>query len=406
MIDNYLATFDELAVDGIFGISLVENPATKEYFIQLSKEQKADVLKKGYDIQFKTVNKEKRLVTGLVLEPNSPVYRKEQLSDGTFHEFNIVFEAHTIEALAFNFYKSDFHKNSTIEHDLENKIKGVTFVESWIIEDSKNDKSNALGLEHPKGSWMISMKVDDIELWNDYIKTGKVKGFSVDGMVQLKKINSKTDIKMSTTISETLQGWKDKMIAFATPKKEEIVEVKMGEVKMEGGEVIFEYEGEDFVVGGNVFAIDPQDASNKIPVPVGSYPLEDGRTLVVAEEGIVAEITPVGGEEVTEETEEVATDMATATDSATKTVGETAPKGTDIKSILIKYEEDKKSNNERLEAIENSMIEFGKMAKTMTDIKKEVVAFSEQPSAKPKKRAQARETTSKGRIAQAIRNAE
>ena len=33
----------------------------------------------------------------------------------------------------------------------------------------------------PIGTWMVSMKVDNDEIWNDYVKTGKVKGFSIEG---------------------------------------------------------------------------------------------------------------------------------------------------------------------------------------------------------------------------------
>lgn len=402
MITEYIAEFDELLVDGVFGISLVENPATQQYFLKMSEQKKAEIIDRACNIQFKTINKEKRIITGLVLEPNVPVYRAEKMDDGSVHEFNVTFEAHTIENLAFNFYKQDFHKNSTIEHDLSNKIKGVTFVESWIITDSKNDKSNALGLEHPEGSWMITMKVDDIELWNDYIKTGRVKGFSVDGMVQLKKVKPKTDIKMST-ITDALKGWTEKMVAFAAPKKvEEIeveaVEIKFGEIKMEGGEVIFEYEGEVLEAGQNIFAIDPQDASNRIPVPVGQYPLEDGSVLIVTEEGIAGEVQKAGEPEPKEEPKK-----EEAVDMATEAATEATQSEKDIKSILIKYED----VDIRMKNIEDSLEGFKQMNDTLLEMKKEMLAFSEAPSAQPKKRASIKvPTNAKERIAQAIESAE
>ena len=47
------------------------------------------------------------------------------------------------------------------------------------------------------------------------------------------------------------------------------------------------------------------DAGTTILLPVGTYKLEDGTTVVIEEEGIVAEFTPGNDEEVTEETEEV-----------------------------------------------------------------------------------------------------
>jgi hypothetical protein len=56
----------------------------------------------------------------------------------------------------------------------------MSVVESWIIDDSKTDKSRFYGFDLPKGTWMISMKVNNDEVWKD-IKEGKVKGFSIEG---------------------------------------------------------------------------------------------------------------------------------------------------------------------------------------------------------------------------------
>ena len=33
----------------------------------------------------------------------------------------------------------------------------------------------------PVGTWMGAVKVNNDEVWNDYVKTGKVKGFSIEG---------------------------------------------------------------------------------------------------------------------------------------------------------------------------------------------------------------------------------
>jgi hypothetical protein len=59
-------------------------------------------------------------------------------------------------------------------------LTGLTAVESWIVEDEK-DKTRFYGLDVPIGTWMLSMKVQNDEVWNDYVKSGKVKGFSIEG---------------------------------------------------------------------------------------------------------------------------------------------------------------------------------------------------------------------------------
>ncbi len=55
----------------------------------------------------------------------------------------------------------------------------MSVVESWITE-GKNDKSTNYGFNFPKGTWVISMKVNNDEIWNK-VKLGEVKGFSIEG---------------------------------------------------------------------------------------------------------------------------------------------------------------------------------------------------------------------------------
>jgi len=269
-IITYEAIFDE-SVKGVFGISLVENPATQEYFVTLSEDEKP------YEIKLATIDEEKRILLGLVLEPNKPIYRNEG-----GEEFNIIFNSQTVESLAHGFLLNGFQLNSSIEHD-DKKIKDIAFVESWIVDDPKRDKSNAYGMEYQKGSWVIAMKINDETLWQDYVKTGKVKGFSIDAMVKLKKVNNNLkSVKMSVL---------DKLKTFVGLNADEVV-LKFGQVMLEGGDVIFEYDGETLAVGSAVFAIDKADPENKIPAPVGKFPLEDGSIMVVTEEGVVGEIIP------------------------------------------------------------------------------------------------------------------
>ena len=68
--------------------------------------------------------------------------------------------------------------NSTLEHNIE--LKGMSVVESWIIEDEKRDKSRKYDFDLPVGTWMVSMKVNNDEVWNQ-VKAGEVKGFSIEG---------------------------------------------------------------------------------------------------------------------------------------------------------------------------------------------------------------------------------
>ena len=57
----------------------------------------------------------------------------------------------------------------------------MSLVESWIVEDKVHDKSVKYGMDLPLGSWVGSVKVNNDKIWNEFVKTGKVKGFSIEG---------------------------------------------------------------------------------------------------------------------------------------------------------------------------------------------------------------------------------
>ena len=171
MIKTYEAIFDTNN-KGVYSVSLVEEPAMEGDFIALSKETK---------VELKTVDEEQRILIGLVLEPNKDIYRNQG-----GEEFNLRFSEETIKDLSHNFFKQGYQTNSSIEH--ADEVTGVSFVESWIVEDSAIDKSANFGFSYPKGSWVATMKVDDESVWKDYVKTGLVKGFSIDGFLTLKEI--------------------------------------------------------------------------------------------------------------------------------------------------------------------------------------------------------------------------
>jgi hypothetical protein len=78
------------------------------------------------------------------------------------------------------YLKKKYTDKSTLEHD--KKINGVTLVESWIKESITKDKSALYNLNVPVGTWMGTFKIDNDTIWNDYVKTGEVKGFSIEGL--------------------------------------------------------------------------------------------------------------------------------------------------------------------------------------------------------------------------------
>lgn len=149
---------------GIQAISIVENPAIEEDFVALATQK----------IEFATQNDEKRILMGAALIPNKPIYRRNGEE-----EFYVYFSKDTIRKASELFFQNGNQNKSTLEHQAE--LQGLSVVESWIIESEEQDKSRLYGLQMPVGTWMVSMKVNNEDIWNNYVKTGKVKGFSIEG---------------------------------------------------------------------------------------------------------------------------------------------------------------------------------------------------------------------------------
>lgn len=192
----------------LFAVSLVEDPAIESNFIALSKEKKL-------------VQLEKRLLVGAALIPNKPIYRN---ING--REFYISFDEATIEKLAQDFLANDYQHNITISH--QEGADDIVVVESWI-KTSENDKSVDYGINEPIGTWFISVKVNNDEIW-DRVKNGEYKGFSIEAMVGLdENLELNKELIMNEELIEKLREIIYEAIG-KTPKAEEIIEETVGEV--------------------------------------------------------------------------------------------------------------------------------------------------------------------------------
>lgn len=154
---------DELS-HGVFAISLVDKPAIEEDFIMLN----------SLEIELKVVDDAKKEVIGLALVPNKKILRRIQGKD-----FTISFSEQTIEKVQELYMKNLYLNNVTVDH--EKKVDGVSLIESWIVEDVKNDKSNMYNLNAVKGAWVVKMKIYNDEVYEG-VKLGKLNGFSIEGM--------------------------------------------------------------------------------------------------------------------------------------------------------------------------------------------------------------------------------
>ena len=154
-------------ITGMDAISLVECPAVEVDFLKFSKEEPKS-------LQF--ANEEKRIITGVALLADTPIYRVKP--DG--EEYYVVFDRETIEQLVTKYSKYMFNNFVNIEHSNQHFVDGMYMIESYL----KNSERGIVPTEFseiPDGSWIVSYKVDNIDVW-EKIKSGEVKGFSIQGV--------------------------------------------------------------------------------------------------------------------------------------------------------------------------------------------------------------------------------
>lgn len=172
--------------EGVFAISLVDKPAIGEDFIKLSAEE----------VQLKVLDEEKRIVVGFALVPEKRIYRRVKDK-----EFNIYFTKETIAKTQELFMRKLNLSNFTIDHDKE--IQGVSVIESWVVEDPKNDKSNIYNLNAKGGEWVLMSKIYNDDIWKE-IKEGKFKGYSIEG-----KFDGFDELKQSDDNEELINEIKE-----------------------------------------------------------------------------------------------------------------------------------------------------------------------------------------------------
>lgn len=160
----YIAQIDN-SEEGILDISLVDYPAVKRDFVLFSQD------KMNFSIQ----SEEKRIISGVVMLADTPIYRKSP----TAGEYYIVFTRDIIEMMVEKMSFEGKLNNITLNHNGQ-LVEGVTLVELFIKDSSKGLNPTYLP-DVTEGSLIASYKVENEDIWNQ-IKAGEFRGFSLSGI--------------------------------------------------------------------------------------------------------------------------------------------------------------------------------------------------------------------------------
>lgn len=192
-----------------YKISMVSEPAIEVDYVALEKQNE--------EVEIKLSTDERHICYGPALIPNKDIYR----NNGE-QEFYINFSEESISKMSQEFMKNYKQHEVNLQH--EDDVDEVFVCESWVVEDPYKDKANALGFNVPSGTWMVGMKVNNVDVW-EKVKEGELKGFSVESAIHLEEF-SKNDNNMIETNDEMFWNRLRNVISEFFSKKEEETKVE------------------------------------------------------------------------------------------------------------------------------------------------------------------------------------
>ena len=138
-------------------------------------------------------DEDKKIVVGAAMIPNKMISRYDELGK----LFYVFFSKISIKKMADKFMQQGRTDETSIEHDGQKLGSDKVYItESWVSDDPVYDKSHQYGFALPSGTWFVSMKVNDDEVWK-MIKEKSLTGFSVEGLFAEKSLFSKEDKKIN-----------------------------------------------------------------------------------------------------------------------------------------------------------------------------------------------------------------
>lgn len=275
-IPIYNCLIDESDDDatGIYAISFVDCPANEVDFVALSRQQEEHLSR----------DEKRHILTGVVLQPDQMIYRNTP----QMGEYYIKFSAEQIALIAQKMMRQGVALRTTT-HQHSQPLEGNYMTEMWIVEDPERDKSRALGFANlPQGTLMCSYKIEDQNYWDEQVMTGRVKGFSLEGLFNQvvacgshrkqtktndnKKMNNrKSKHTLLRRIARLLLGIEDVKKKDATDSGEPYIIFTLAD----GKEVYVDQDG---------FA-----TLNDEQLPAGEHKLANGSLLVVDKDGNMLE---------------------------------------------------------------------------------------------------------------------
>ena len=265
------------AETGMFKISLVDDPAVMSNFQAFDKQH----IPQMYAIQ----DEEKRLVRGVVMRADFPIYRR----DDKMGEYYIIYKADQIRIMAEKYLAESRQNDVNVMHKKDSDVDGVQMVQYFI----KGDGVSVEGFDDcADGSLFAEFHIVNDDVWNE-IKAGTYKGFSLEGVFDMQPETDADEIqdivdKLDGAFRKLFKNNNNKIMSKLKKLKAALAKAfaALGNVTTDKG--ILAWDGdEDLKAGYKIYVEDAE--GNRTPAEDGDYRTEDGKTIVVVG-GQVAEI--------------------------------------------------------------------------------------------------------------------
>lgn len=287
---------------GMFKISLVDDPAVMSNFLAFDNNRKVQM--------YKVEDEEKRLVRGVVMRADFPIYRCDQ----NFGEYYIIYKADQIRVMAEKYLLESRQNDVNLMHEADSDVEGVQMVQYFI-------KGNGVSVEGfdeiADGSLFAEFHIVNDEIW-DAVKEGTYKGFSLEGVFDLVPEQDKEKVEeivdtLDGAFSKFLNNTKNFTMGRLNRFKAALLKAFAEFANVTTDKGILAWDGDDDLkVGDQVYIEDAE--GNRTPAEDGDYKTDDNKTIVVAD-GKVSEIKdpevdvePTEGEEGEQELSSVKTD--------------------------------------------------------------------------------------------------
>lgn len=188
-LPTYEIVIDEFDETGISLISLVEDPAIIV---------KGMAFNNNSMMSFKQVDDDKQIIIGPALIPDMKIYRE----DDKFGQYYVTFSKETIAKMVEKFNKYGSNRKINIDHS--NMMVDAFIIEDWLTEDLVYDKSRKYGIEVPVGTYMIMVKIEDKEFWQNEVKDNGKFGFSIEGMLGQQLVSLSKEASIDDLTEEDL----------------------------------------------------------------------------------------------------------------------------------------------------------------------------------------------------------